>query len=663
MKNQRWISVVALLMFLVTAILPGQALAARSFSDTNGHWANSYIERLSTLGYINGYPNGTFKPDQSMSRAEFTTALINCMEVKPSNSSVKSFEDMAGHWAINYINEAVKRGILIPSEYPRGLDPNGDIKRSEASVMLVRALGQQPDNGTLPFTDSDTVERSMYKGYIKKAYDLGLIAGFPDGSFEPFREMTRAQVCTVLTKFIDQPQDKDSTPTPNSPVYPDTGSTGTLKYIAVGEQLFDLKTSPVAIRSNFNDIPVNTLTVSGNTVLANNSLVLGLTSSSNPDIVINNTRYGISRLSVSGDKLVIYPSYRKINTLTEGSYRYNSDFIKLYINSAATNDYLSDMEIIDEEKVLIHGHPYYISQDKLTIELRDDFYDIKSIRISDTDVTLKLSETDPVVYRGMYMSDISAIFSGTQTLELGKIDRIEFIIDGDRYRMSEVTIDASTNFTVNRKTYAPDKVVMVIDDRHYKINHVQLYDEKFIFYCEEKSDTEWVIFNNEYRDYDDIKIVKDMLAYDLDRVLVVSRNLIRIGGKQYEVDSSVKCQVNNKIYDIKSIDYDTSKNAVVIRASESKDAFWASQPVKFVFLDEDEYKLKDGADDSVTIYVDRKWITFDRLLIPDPSRFTYDGSSYDLIGARVMIKNTEYKIVDTAWHGRTQVLDLYLRGK
>jgi hypothetical protein len=67
-----------------TLVFPATALGAKEFSDTKGHWAISYIQDLADQGYINGYPDGTFKPDRTMTKAEFTTALIGSLGITPS---------------------------------------------------------------------------------------------------------------------------------------------------------------------------------------------------------------------------------------------------------------------------------------------------------------------------------------------------------------------------------------------------------------------------------------------------------------------------------------------------------------------------------------------------------------------------------------------------
>ncbi|MGI5880818.1 MAG: S-layer homology domain-containing protein [Syntrophomonadaceae bacterium] len=657
--KKSFLSFVVMIAFLVSMVCtqPMSATAdAVSFTDVKGHWAITYINNLTNLGYLKGYPDKTFKPDNNMTRAEFTTALINCAEISlPATGN--SFADTGSHWGKKYIEAAVKNGILEVDEYPQGLfKPDSTIKRSEAAAMLVRALGKAPDEGKLVFTDADQVERSMYRDHIKTAYDIGLISGFPDGTFLPFRDMTRAQVCTVLTKFLEQ---YDGT-APTSPVV--TPASGSLKTITIGDKSYTLGQDAITIKYGFSDIKVASMSVINDALQVNGSYGFALNSTANnPDIVAGNTRYVVSKMIASGDKLIISSDVYKINTFDVGTYRYNSDFIKLYINSSNKENYLSDMEILDETTVRINKQTYDLSKDKITIDVQDTFYDITKITFTADDILPQLSKTVPVVFRGLYLTDISAIFVGTETLNLSKITRIDFIIDGKRYRSSEITIDASANFTINRQVFPADKVKMVIDEFYYDISHIQALQDKFVFYLQESTADDYIIFNGVYRDYEDIKIIVDSVVYDMDRVFVVNRNILRIGGKQYGLDDTIKCRVDGKLWDITRIEWDSTKEMTTIKATESKSGTLLNQPSKYLFFDDRSRKIKDGADDTVTIYANRKWITFDQLLITDPTTFSYNGANYELIGSSVRIDRDEYEIYDTSWQGRDQIMNIYLQ--
>jgi hypothetical protein len=640
-------------------------VAVTAFPDTQTHWAKDYIHQLHSLGYMAGYPDGTFKPDWNMTRAEFTSALITCMGITPKDTVSNYFSDTRGNWAIGAINEAAKLGILVPSEYPTGLVPNGNIKRSEACAMLVRALGKGPSIGLITFNDQNKIKLSMYAGYIKTAADIGLMAGYSNGNFEPFNDLPRGQACTVLYKFLALEGKVPPVPTTIT-TSTTTGSTGNIRYVVIGDQTYDLRTVSVSFIVNFLEVPVKNITASTSNVIVNNSYSFSLNSSTNnPDILVYNNRYGINQLAISGDKLLISPSYRKIYKFKVGDYNYNSDYIKIYVKSTNQGYYLSDMGIIDEYHIKVGSQNYDIRSDKITIGVNtsgstnNNFYDIKQIVLAQQDTTMQLIATDSVILSQLSISDIAAIFSGNTTLNLDSINRIYFIIAGKRFSLSEVTIDATGNFSGSDKVYPYSQVTMIVDDMQYEINSIQINKSKFIFYCGVGTSQEWVILNNEYRLASAVSIIKGTSIYTLDQAIVVTRNVIRINGKQYILDYDFKCRVDNKIYYIDKIDYDSSQHATIINTGGLADTTMANQPSNFVFLNKNT-KYQEGTS-QITIYSASKWLTFDQIFILNPSHFIYQDTNYDLIGAKVRINDLDFRIIDTSWHGVTKVMNIYLQ--
>lgn len=664
MRKKIWIGVL-MLCFVFVSVSTGshRAAANQCFPDVGNHWAKDYINQLTSRGYMAGYPDGTFKPDKIMTRAEFTSVLISGMGFTASDKASRNFSDTSGSWAIASINEAVDRDILIPGEYPNGLVPDGGIKRSEACAMLVRALGKPAGTGILPFKDTAQLQASMYVGYIKTASDLGIMNGFPNGNFEPFSEMPRAQACTVLYNLLAQQGKVPATPPATTSTTPAV-STGSIKYVSIDTESYDINTTPISFILNFQEIPVKSMVPSTTSINVNNSYSFDLNSrGDNPDMVVYNNRYGIDELTVSGDKLVVTPTYRKVYKFTVGDYIYNSDYTSLYVNSANKDYYLSDMGIIDKSNVKIGDKNYNLSSDKITISVQNggsstvDFYDIIKVDLSQQDTIMKLAPTDPVVMSRLGISNITAIFTGDTILNLDNINQIHFIMGGKRYSLAKVTIDASGNFSVGGSTYPFSQITMIVDGTQYKINSLNVNNSKFIFYCGEGVNHEWVVLDDEYLDADDVRIIKGTTVYTLDEALVVARNVIRINGRQYSLDSDFKCKVDNKIYYIDEIDYDPSLAATIIETGDLADSI-ANQPSRFIFYNDDD-KYYEGIK-NVIIYANGRWISFSQVFISDPSHFIYRDNNYKLIGAKIDIDDIEFRVTDTSWRGATQVLDIYL---
>lgn len=625
-------------------LAPVTSVAAAAFSDIKGHWAESFITTLVNDGYIKGYTDNTFRPDRTISRAEFLTIVMNIKGLQASTSAANSFSDINGHWARGLINRAVNEGIVIKSEYSGTFKPDQALKRSEAAAMMVRALGQSSSTGTISFKDKAEVEKSVYRGYIVAAYNLGLINGYNDGTFKPFALVTRAQACTMVNNLSKKP----GTPSVDS---------GILNRIVVGGTTYDFLTTPVYLKIGFDEVRITSLNVTGGSLMVNNTYLYSLNAGTKyPDLIVNNTRYLVNNPSVSGSSLVLFPSSMRLNRLALNNLRYDPEFVKLYVGRTNSDYYLYDMEIIDQYTVRVDGKQIDLRDRSITIAPGNQFYIVERVNQRSENTTLELTETDPVIYSRLSLSDITDIYVGKSRLDMDDISRIDFVIDSTRYYLSELTIDASGNFSVDRKTYKPNKVTMVIDGEYYSIDDIRVYDQEFIFYCE-YADFEKVLINDEYYDVDDVEILMDDTPYDLDDVLVVKRDVIRIGGRQYNLDSSFECRIDGQIHDIEEIDYDSRLNMVTIEVSKS--SYSSSQPSKYLFYSSGAL-LKASTSNPVYIYTDRKWVNFKDVTIVDPNRYSYKGTNYNLIGADIRIAGVEYEVIDTTWQGSTAQFRIHL---
>ncbi|WP_438351936.1 S-layer homology domain-containing protein [Paenibacillus sp. FA6] len=113
----------------------------RSFSDINGHWAEGMIKQAVEQGIVKGYPDDIFKPNATVTRAEFTVMLMNA--IKPiSKGAELSFGDakQIGIWAQTAVRQAVAEGIM--SGYSNGtFRPSAVITRAELAVMIAKVAG------------------------------------------------------------------------------------------------------------------------------------------------------------------------------------------------------------------------------------------------------------------------------------------------------------------------------------------------------------------------------------------------------------------------------------------------------------------------------------------------------------------------------------------
>ncbi|MGC1524562.1 MAG: WG repeat-containing protein [Phormidesmis sp.] len=123
--------------------LASPAAAAPTFRDTQTHWANACVDRLAQQNKLRGYPDGSFRPDGRLTRAEYATLMLNSFPATAggeANSTVPNFRDLPSpHWAYNTLRAAYQRGILVG--YPDGtMRPDQPINRAEAIALLYRLV-------------------------------------------------------------------------------------------------------------------------------------------------------------------------------------------------------------------------------------------------------------------------------------------------------------------------------------------------------------------------------------------------------------------------------------------------------------------------------------------------------------------------------------------
>jgi len=176
-----------------------------TFSDvTSAHWAFQYVEAIADAGLTSGYPDGTYRPENPVTRAEMAVFLLNGMGVTapPINGS-HPFTDIAGHWAESYIEELFDQGIT--GGYPDGTyRPENLVTRAEMAVFLLKGIGVTPPamDGSHPFTD---VAGHWAEIFIEELFDQGITGGYPDGTYRPENQVTRAEMAVFLVNAFNIP--------------------------------------------------------------------------------------------------------------------------------------------------------------------------------------------------------------------------------------------------------------------------------------------------------------------------------------------------------------------------------------------------------------------------------------------------------------------------
>ncbi|MGD9679244.1 MAG: S-layer homology domain-containing protein, partial [Vulcanibacillus sp.] len=192
------ISIIILtIVLLFTSVSLVFAETSRFTDLSTSHWAYDNVILLVDLGVINGYGDGTFRPNNNISIAEFTKLVLCAIGNDVGNATI-------GKWYLNYINEAIKIGLIEEGEYT---NYDNYITRSEMSKIVVNALGADyvyPEN-LVDYIDliKDyyTID-DEYKDYILKAYSLGILTGNGDGTFRPNNFALRTEASTIVARLI-----------------------------------------------------------------------------------------------------------------------------------------------------------------------------------------------------------------------------------------------------------------------------------------------------------------------------------------------------------------------------------------------------------------------------------------------------------------------------
>lgn len=177
--------------------------------DALGTWSMDSVLRLNEAGIVGGYPDGSFKPNKTVSKEEFLKMLL---AAKPASSTTlpdsSPFSDVStSRWSYGVIAKAVTSGILFVADEGGKFNPSSAITREQMAVYTAKAL-KLSVSATKPFTDASSI--TYHPDLIAAAASSGIIGGYSDGSFKPKGNLTRAEAATVITRVLDFEKQKDA---------------------------------------------------------------------------------------------------------------------------------------------------------------------------------------------------------------------------------------------------------------------------------------------------------------------------------------------------------------------------------------------------------------------------------------------------------------------
>ncbi|OPJ56463.1 S8 family peptidase [Alkalithermobacter paradoxus] len=178
---------------------PYLVMNINKFMDIGGHWAKDDILWTSDKGLMIGTTNKTFSPNEPLTRAQAATIFVRALNLENSRVETSYFNDIGNHWAKNSIEIAYSNGLMVGMG--EGIfSPNTLVTREQMAVILERILNHEKiEHKNITFKDIDK-NRWSYTSIIRMA-NLGIFAGYQDGTFRPIEALTRAQMAALMRRI------------------------------------------------------------------------------------------------------------------------------------------------------------------------------------------------------------------------------------------------------------------------------------------------------------------------------------------------------------------------------------------------------------------------------------------------------------------------------
>ncbi|RXJ01665.1 hypothetical protein DS745_09295 [Anaerobacillus alkaliphilus] len=181
-----------------------------SFSDVTKGWAKADIETLASKQIIKGFTNGTFKPNEHVTRIQLAALLVRALGLEASSTSYNGqFKDVQGNeWFAGELMAAHEAGLVLGTHEGNFL-PNKVVTREEAATMVTRAINfVNNQKVTAPtsvtsFKDAQQIAPWASESVVRLA-ELQIVVGYKDGTFKPKATLSRAEAATVIQRLLKE---------------------------------------------------------------------------------------------------------------------------------------------------------------------------------------------------------------------------------------------------------------------------------------------------------------------------------------------------------------------------------------------------------------------------------------------------------------------------
>ena len=220
--TRKIVTMIAVLALLFTSVVP--AFAA-GFPDLEGHWSKTYMEKLVEKGIMNGYKDGTIKPENKVTAAEAFIMLANLYDLKDAAKEQihKDYGPIVEQetakknditWANTQVEICLAAGILTEAEL-KNIRLSAELQKQDLALYMVRTIQKTADAEKLAdakldkFADADKIAAKC-RGSVALLTEMEVVGGDDNGKFQPESFVTRAVFATMLCNILDKYIDKEN---------------------------------------------------------------------------------------------------------------------------------------------------------------------------------------------------------------------------------------------------------------------------------------------------------------------------------------------------------------------------------------------------------------------------------------------------------------------
>ena len=199
---------IALVLTMVLTLLPARPGQAAALTDISGHWAEEAINDLVAKGIINGFPDGTFRPDDLVTRAQFAKMTTLALDYQAEAPDDSTFNDVpSNYWGFQPVEICARAGLIVG--FPDGsFQPEKSVTKAEAVAILARSRSLFLKDATAISPLADVPDIHWAQPYLNVSY--GILFFTPndpnivqEGNFFPDQSATRAQAAIFIYRLLN----------------------------------------------------------------------------------------------------------------------------------------------------------------------------------------------------------------------------------------------------------------------------------------------------------------------------------------------------------------------------------------------------------------------------------------------------------------------------